>query len=100
METRNFGQVLRRVVRNRGCGILLVEHDMTLVRELCDQVYVLDFGSLIFEGTPDEMRASSIVRSAYLGEEITHNRRSPATAAPQGHAAAAVHPAEQGSLEP
>ncbi len=41
---------------------------MTLVREICDHVYVLDFGSMIFEGSPEEMQASATVRSAYLGE--------------------------------
>jgi ABC-type branched-subunit amino acid transport system ATPase component/branched-subunit amino acid ABC-type transport system permease component len=67
-ETEQFGQVLRTAVREQGYGILLVEHDMTLVREVCDYVYVLDFGSLIFEGTPDEMHASDQVRAAYLGD--------------------------------
>jgi ABC-type branched-subunit amino acid transport system ATPase component/ABC-type branched-subunit amino acid transport system permease subunit len=70
-ETEEFGRVLRRVVGERGCGILLVEHDMTLVREVCDYVYVLDFGSLIFEGTPEEMQNSDDVRSAYLGDAAT-----------------------------
>ena len=51
-ETEQFGRVLKTVVRERGCGVLLVEHDMTLVREICDYVYVLDFGLLIFEGSP------------------------------------------------
>jgi ABC-type branched-subunit amino acid transport system ATPase component/branched-subunit amino acid ABC-type transport system permease component len=66
-ETEQFGRVLKAVVRDRGCGILLVEHDMTLVNETCDYVYVLDFGQLIFEGTPSEMHNSDIVRAAYLG---------------------------------
>jgi len=67
-ETEKFGRILRTVVETRGIGILLVEHDMTLVREICDHVYVLDFGSMIFEGSPDEMQASDTVRAAYLGE--------------------------------
>jgi len=66
-ETEEFGSLLRTVVRERGYGILLVEHDMTLVREVCDHIYVLDFGSLIFEGTPEEMHESDEVRAAYLG---------------------------------
>jgi len=66
-ETEQFGRVLRTVARERGCGILLVEHDMTLVREICDYVYVLDFGQLIFEGTAEEMQNSAEVRAAYLG---------------------------------
>ena len=66
-ETEQFGQVLQTVARERGGGILLVEHDMTLVREICDYVYVLDFGQLIFEGTAEEMQNSAQVRAAYLG---------------------------------
>jgi ABC-type branched-subunit amino acid transport system ATPase component/branched-subunit amino acid ABC-type transport system permease component len=67
-ETQRFGQVLRSVVDQRGCGILLVEHDMALVREICDHVYLLEFGQLIFEGTPEQMLTSDTVRSAYLGD--------------------------------
>ena len=67
-ETEMFGRILRTVVQTRGIGILLVEHDMTLVREICDHVYVLDFGTMIFEGNPQEMQASPVVRAAYLGE--------------------------------
>jgi ABC-type branched-subunit amino acid transport system ATPase component len=67
-ETERFGEVLRTVVRERGYGILLVEHDMTLVRDICDYVYVLDFGQLIFEGTAEEMQDSAQVRAAYLGD--------------------------------
>ena len=67
-ETERFGQVLRTVVRERRCGILLVEHDMTLVRAVCDYVYVLEFGQLIFEGTAGQMQDSAAVRAAYLGD--------------------------------
>jgi ABC-type transporter Mla maintaining outer membrane lipid asymmetry ATPase subunit MlaF len=45
-----------------------MEHDLTLVRDLRDYVYVLDFGSLIFEGTPEEMHGSDQVRASYLGD--------------------------------
>jgi ABC-type uncharacterized transport system ATPase subunit len=55
----------------RGSAILLVEHDMSLVMDLCDYVYVLDFGELIFEGAPDEVRMSPIVQTAYLGTTTT-----------------------------
>jgi ABC-type branched-subunit amino acid transport system ATPase component len=68
-ETARFGQIVAAVVAERGCGVLLVEHDMTLVMSICDYLYVLDFGELIFEGTPDEVRASDVVRTAYLGSE-------------------------------
>ena len=67
-ETEEFGRVLKTVVETRGCGILLVEHDTTLIRQVCDYVYVLDFGELIFQGTPEEMHESREVRAAYLGD--------------------------------
>jgi ABC-type branched-subunit amino acid transport system ATPase component len=68
-ETEAFGGVLEQVVREKGAGILLVEHDMSLVMRVCSHVYVLDFGQLIFDGSPDEVRASDEVRAAYLGSE-------------------------------
>jgi ABC-type branched-subunit amino acid transport system ATPase component/branched-subunit amino acid ABC-type transport system permease component len=66
-ETRLFEAVLRRAVEERGCGVLLVEHDMSLVLGICSYIYVLDFGKLIFEGEPAEIAASPIVQAAYLG---------------------------------
>jgi ABC-type branched-subunit amino acid transport system ATPase component/branched-subunit amino acid ABC-type transport system permease component len=68
-ETRQFGLVLKAVVAERNLGILLVEHDMSLVMNVCDFIYVLDFGKQIFEGSPAEVAASPIVKAAYLGDE-------------------------------
>jgi ABC-type branched-subunit amino acid transport system ATPase component len=68
-ETERFGEVLTGVVADRGVGILLVEHDMALVMSVCEYLHVLDFGNLIFEGTPAETRNSSLVRDAYLGKD-------------------------------
>ncbi len=69
-ETENFGEILKRVVDEMGVGLLLVEHDMALVHQTCEQVYVLDFGEMIFEGTAQEMLESDVVREAYLGRQI------------------------------
>jgi ABC-type branched-subunit amino acid transport system ATPase component len=69
-ETAQFGEILSRVVAQRGVGILLVEHDMALVMEICADIYVLDFGRLLFRGSPGEVRGSSIVQAAYLGSEL------------------------------
>jgi ABC-type branched-subunit amino acid transport system ATPase component len=68
-ETAAFGQLLTRAVAERGCGILLVEHDMSLVMDICQYIYVMDFGRLIFEGTPDQIQSSELVQAAYLGAE-------------------------------
>jgi ABC-type branched-subunit amino acid transport system ATPase component len=79
-ETERFGLILERVIEERALGILLVEHDMSLVMKCCQYIYVLDFGELIFEGTPAEVRAAPLVRAAYLGdqavEEISGRARS------------------------
>jgi len=61
-----------RGVRDTGVTILLVDHDMSLVLNLCDSIDVLDFGALIATGTPDEIRTNLEVSTAYLG--VTHQR--------------------------
>jgi ABC-type branched-subunit amino acid transport system ATPase component len=67
-ETANFGEILQAVIAEDRRGILLVEHDMSLVRAVCEYAYVLDFGKLIHQGPTAEVLSSSIVRAAYLGE--------------------------------
>ncbi len=68
-ETVRFGETLQRVVADRGIGILLVEHDLALVRTVCSEIYVLDFGQMIFHGSSDDMLNSDLVRAAYLGSD-------------------------------
>jgi ABC-type branched-subunit amino acid transport system ATPase component/branched-subunit amino acid ABC-type transport system permease component len=68
-ETARFAALLRRVVDERGVGVLLVEHDMSLVMGVCDYIYVLDFGQIIAHGSPEEVMRSDVVRVAYLGTE-------------------------------
>ncbi len=68
-ETAHFGQTLRRVVDERGIGVLLVEHNMALVLDVCSYLYVLEFGRLIFAGEPAAAVQSRAVRTAYLGVE-------------------------------
>ncbi len=66
-ETRAFEALLRTLVGEHELSILLVEHDMALVMEVCDRINVLDFGEVIAVGTPDHVRADPRVRDAYLG---------------------------------
>ncbi len=68
-ETEQFAAILAGVVEREGIGILLVEHDMALVRAVCSYIYVLDFGRLIYEGTAADVLSAEIVKAAYLGSE-------------------------------
>ncbi len=56
-----------RAITERGSAILLVDHDMSMVLDVCDRVYVLEFGTVIAHGTPDEVRRDPAVVTAYLG---------------------------------
>jgi ABC-type branched-subunit amino acid transport system ATPase component len=68
-ETERFGAIVTDAQAERGIGVLLVEHDMSLVRHLCTYIHVLDFGKLLCEGPAEEVLASTQVRDAYLGTE-------------------------------
>jgi ABC-type branched-subunit amino acid transport system ATPase component len=61
-----------RAVRDGGVTILLVDHDMSLVLNLCDSIDVLDFGALIASGSPEQIRTDERVSTAYLG--ATHQK--------------------------
>ena len=60
-----------RNIRERGYGVFLIEHDMRFVMGLCDRIAVLNFGRIIAEGTPEEIRNDPEVIEAYLGREDT-----------------------------
>jgi branched-chain amino acid transport system ATP-binding protein len=71
-ETERLAALLREITAS-GVAILLIEHDMTLVMNLAARIAVLDFGRLIAEGSPAEIRRNPDVVAAYLGQAETNN---------------------------
>ncbi len=68
-ETAELREVVRRLNRDLGITILMVEHDMSMVMSCCEYIYVVNFGANLAQGVPAEVRANPAVISAYLGEE-------------------------------
>ena len=68
-ETQYLVSIIREI-RDEGLSILLIEHDMKLVMNLSDYIFVMDYGRKIAEGTPEEVRSNPAVIKAYLGEEV------------------------------
>ena len=66
-ESDAFGDLLVELAGD-GLGILLVEHDVELVMRVCHRIFVLDFGQIIAEGTPQEIQRNERVQEAYLGK--------------------------------
>jgi len=68
-ECRDLQQIVRAISERLNCGILFIEHRMSLVFELCHRIQVLQLGRTLAVGSTDEIRADPEVRKAYLGEE-------------------------------
>lgn len=68
-ERKTLGQLIR-AIRDRGTAVLVIEHHMELIMEVCDRIVVLNFGSKIADGSPAEIRGSRAVIDAYLGESV------------------------------
>ncbi|HEY2543455.1 MAG TPA: ABC transporter ATP-binding protein [Gaiellaceae bacterium] len=67
-EVPEFAAVVRSLRDDHGAGVLLIDHNMALIMEVCDRIQVLDRGETLAEGTPGEIRANLDVAAAYLGE--------------------------------
>ena len=71
-EVPEFAAVVRSVRDDHNAGVLLIDHNMALIMEVCDRIQVLDQGTTLAAGTPTEIRANLDVAAAYLGESAVH----------------------------
>ena len=69
--------VVRRLAQDWGMAVLVVEHDMNFVNDVCDEVVVLDFGNKIAVGSPEAIRLDPAVVAAYLGTEADEHDGEP-----------------------
>jgi branched-chain amino acid transport system ATP-binding protein len=67
-ELPTFSEAVRSLRDERDAGVLLIDHNMGLIMEICDRIHVLDQGRTLAEGTPADIRANLDVAAAYLGE--------------------------------
>jgi branched-chain amino acid transport system ATP-binding protein len=66
-ETKELADLIRKIRDDFDCTVLLVEHDMGLVMDVCDHICAISFGRKLAYGTPQEVQASKEVQEAYLG---------------------------------
>jgi len=98
-ESKLLSRALASINKAKDIALVLVEHDVEVVFGLSERVFVLDFGVLIAEGTPAEIRRDPAVRSAYLGD-FDPDPTDPPEPAAAGHAAVTVAEAEAGAGAP
>lgn len=68
-EAEDLARLIRRVIAEVKCGVLLIEHNIGLVLRICDHIHVLDSGEVIEVGPPSAIKASEKVRHAYMGTQ-------------------------------
>jgi branched-chain amino acid transport system ATP-binding protein len=66
-EVPDLAAMIRSVRDDHGAGVLLIDHNVTLILDVCDRIHVLDQGRTLAEGTPEEIRRNIDVANAYLG---------------------------------
>jgi branched-chain amino acid transport system ATP-binding protein len=71
-EVPEFAEVIRSLRDDHRAGVLLIDHNMALVMDVCDRIHVLDQGLTLAAGTPTEIRGNLDVAAAYLGETAIH----------------------------
>lgn len=70
IETKELRELINWIREAFDLTIILIEHDMSLVMNICDEVLVFDYGNLVAQGTPEEIQNDERVIKAYLGEEV------------------------------
>lgn len=95
-ETEALAPLLRRVVSDTGCSMVVIEHDMTLISSLCDRLIALELGRIIAEGPPDEVLSHPDVIASYLGTDADAVARSGRRQAPARARSGAARPAIKG----
>jgi branched-chain amino acid transport system ATP-binding protein len=68
-EADDLIRLIRRIVAEMKCGVLLIEHNIGLVLNICDHIHVLDSGEIIEDGPPQQIKTSEKVRHAYMGTQ-------------------------------
>lgn len=69
-EIEKLGSLIKNLPNDEGITVIVVEHNLGFISNICDRVSVLDFGKKISEGTPEEIKNDPKVQKAYLGEEV------------------------------
>ena len=71
-ESAELGRAIGAIRRERGCGVLVVDHDLHLIMRICDRIVVLNEGAAIAAGAPEEVRTDPAVIAAYIGDETAN----------------------------